>query len=296
MRHGFILLLASAIQFIHCSAQAVEPSQTRFDNPLFAFDNGTGRDAHVPLDQQAAMLKEAGYAGIGYTGVKQIPEMLRELDARGLKMFSTYVEMNVSPDKPSYDPGLKTAIEQLKGRDTLIWLYVLGGSPSSTDADDRAVAVIREIADMAERSGLRVALYPHTGFYVQRVEEAVRLVKKVDRKNVGASFNLCHFLKVDNEKNLEVRLREAMPYLFVVSICGADGGQTNQMEWNRLIQTLDRGSFDVGRVLGTLKAGGYTGPVGLQCYQIPGDPRENLRRSMAGWKRLSAGAAGSKAP
>ncbi len=40
-----------------------------------------------------------------------------------------------------------------------------------------------------------------------------------------------------------------MPYLFVVSINGADGGATNDMLWDRLIQTLDRGSFDVGRVL-----------------------------------------------
>ena len=110
------------------------------------------------------------------------------------------------------------------------------------------------------------------------MEDAIRLVKKVDRKNVGVSFNLCHFLKLDDEKNVELRLKEAMPYLLAVSINGADGGQTNRMDWNRLIQTLDRGSFDVGRVLRTLKQLGYTGPIGLQCYAIPGDCRENLKR------------------
>ncbi|MCD4726256.1 MAG: sugar phosphate isomerase/epimerase, partial [Pirellulales bacterium] len=102
----------------------------------------------------------------------------------------------------------------------------------------------------------------------------------------GASFNLCHFLKLDDEKNLERRIQESMPYLFVVSINGADGGQTNQMDWGRLIQTLDRGSFDVGRVLKILGRLGYSGPIGLQCYAIPGDPYENLKRSMQAWQKL----------
>jgi sugar phosphate isomerase/epimerase len=264
------------------------PASRAMPNPFFAFDNGTGGEQHVPFDEQARMLKELGYAGIGFTGTQHIPEMLKALDAQGLKMFSTYVEACVDPGKPAYDPGLKRAIEQLKGRDTLIWLYVTGGKASSDSSDDRAVTILREIAGMAEASGLRVALYPHTWLYVARVEDAVRLAKKVDRKNLGVSFNLCHFLKLDDEKNLELRLREAMPYLFAVSINGADRGQTNQMDWNRLIQTLDRGSFDVGRVLRTLKQLGYTGPIGLQCYAIPGDRRENLTHSMAAWQRLSA--------
>ena len=46
----------------------------------------------------------------------------------------------------------------------------------------------------------------------------------------ASRFNLCHFLKLDDEKNLEQRLQEAMPYLFAVSINGADGGETNRCE------------------------------------------------------------------
>ena len=252
--------------------------------PFFAFQNGMGG---VPLEQQAELLKELGYNGIEFNGdFEQIPEMLGTLDAQGLKMFSIYTGACLDPGKPPYKPGLNAAIEQLDGRGTLISLFVLGGKPSSDEVDDRAVTVIREIAGMAEKSGLRIALYPHVGMYVARVEDGIRLAKKVDRKNVGVGFNLCHFLKLDDEKNLEQRLNEAMPYLFTVSINGADSGDTRQMEWNRLIQTLDRGSFDVSRMLKTLKRLGFTGPVGLQCYAIPGDPRENLNRSMKAWQSL----------
>jgi sugar phosphate isomerase/epimerase len=284
---GLVKVVAPYVLAATVAWAAAGAAAQGLQNPFFAFDNGTGRDEGVSFEAQAKMLKELGYAGIGFTGTQRIPEMLKALDANGLKMFSTYVEACVDPSKPPYDPGLKAAIEQLKGRDTMIWLFMTGGRASSAEADGRAVAIVRKIAGMAERSGLRVALYPHTGLYVARVEDAIRLVKKVDRKNVGASFNLCHFLKVDSEKNLQPRLKEAMPYLFVVSINGADGGATNAMGWDRLIQTLDRGTFDVSRVLKTLKQLDYVGPIGLQCYAVRGDAHDNLRRSIDAWHKLS---------
>ena len=253
--------------------------------PFYAFESGCNRDG-ASYEAQAKLLKELGYDGIGFTGTQHIPEMLKALDAEGLKMHMTYVNACVDAGKPPYDPGLKTCLEQLKGRDTLISLFVTGGKASADTSDDRAVAILREISDLAEPNGIRIALYPHVGCYVARVQDAIRLVKKVDRKNIGLGFNLCHFLKLDDGKQLEARLQEAIPYLFTVSINGADDGDTNQMEWNRLIQTLDRGSFDVARVLKTLKQSDYKGAVGLQCYSVPGSAREVLSHSMAGWQKL----------
>jgi len=251
-------------------------------NPFFAFDNCTEREKLTP-ELQAKMLKELGYAGIGYTGAKNIPKMLEALDKHGLKMFSIYVGAQVGPDGPTFDPDLAEGIKALKGRDTIIWLFITGKAP---DGDGQAVKVVREIADLASPSGLRVALYPHVGFHVARVEDALRIVKKVDRKNAGVSFNLCHWLKLDDEKNMASLIEAAMPHLFLVSINGADGGDTNKMNWDRLIQTLDRGSFDVHRFLKTLKAQGYDGPIGLQCYGVKGDIRKNLDRSMSAWRVL----------
>jgi sugar phosphate isomerase/epimerase len=277
------------------AGDAPKPAAT---HPFFAFDNGVGL-GRVPLDDQAAILKDLGYDGISYTGAQRISEMLKALDARGLKLFSIYVELCLTPEqgKPAYDPVLKDAIEQLKGRGTQIWLPISGGKPSSLDLDDRAVAIVREIAELADKSGLQVAIYPHLANYIERVEDAQRLVKKVDRKNVGLAFNLCHFLKTDSEKNLEQRLKEVNLHLFAVSINGADVGDTNQMGWDRLIQTLGRGSFDVARVLKSLDQLGYAGPIGLQCYGISGDIRENLTHSMKAWRSLTsreAEAGGSK--
>ena len=264
------------------AAGAAEP-QAR---PFFAFDNGVGRDVGMKPEQQAQILADLGYDGIGYTGVNNVPAMLKALDAHGLKMFSTYLKVDLASETAPYDPGLAEAIKLFKAHGTALWIHIHGARSPSDELDDRAVAVLREIAEMAEASNLQVVLYPHTGFYVANNADALRVVKEVDRPNVGTSFNLCHFLKQQNEADMERVINESMPHMMLVSINGADSGDTPKMGWDRLIQTLDRGSFDVGRVLRLLDAAGYKGPIGLQCYAIKGDVCENLKRSKAAWDKL----------
>ena len=255
------------------SATSVE-----LDNPFFAFDNGTGRGV-LSLDDQAALAKDLGYDGIGYTGTGQIPEMLAALESRGLKMFSTYVNANIAGENPTFSPNLQQAIKQLEGHDTIIWLTVTG-VPGDGKHDDRAVAAVRQVGQWAEAAGLRVVLYPHVGFYVARFEDAMRVADAVDMPNVGSSFNVCHWIKLEGDRDYRPVLEKAMPRLMLVSINGADhaGG------WDKLIQTLDRGEYDVFGFVKTVRTMGYTGPIGLQCYAIKGDRRKNLERSIDAWR------------
>jgi sugar phosphate isomerase/epimerase len=283
-------VIASGILCTLLLAMMAAPMALADDNPsawpFFAFDNGVGRGAWQAA-QQAEVLADLGYQGIGYTGVKNIPEMLKALRARDLKMFSTYIQVNIQEDVAPYDAGLPEAIRQLKGEGTALWIHVHGKVPQSEAQDRRAVKLIRTVADRALNAELPVVLYPHAGFYVATTEDAVRLAKLVDRKNVGASFNLCHFLKQNDPRTLEKQLKAAMPYLMLVSINGADSGETKKLGWDRLIQTLDQGSIDVKRVLDELQRGGYEGPIGLQCYAIKGDIRENLAKSISAWNELT---------
>jgi len=256
-------------------------------NPFFAMDTIFGVPGRRALSakEQVAIAKELGYAGISYWGnVEGLSELIAELDRNGLKVYPPYYGVNLDADKPKYDPQLKEAIGLLKGRDAAIWVFITSREykRSSPDGDPRAVEILSEIADMAQGAGVRIALYPHTGFWLERVEDAVRVAKKVGRENVGVTFNLCHWLRVDGT-NMKARLELALPYLFMVTINGADPEGTG---WDRLIQPLDRGTFDMYGFLKTLKELGYTGPIGLQGYGIKGDPYENLKRSMAAWRAL----------
>ena len=256
-------------------------------NPFFALCHDTHDAKKRTAEQQAAMLKELGYDGCAHLWLQGVPERLKTLDAHGLKLFQIYVRVNIAPGKRPYDPRLKEAVALLKGRDTILGLLVTGGKPSDPALDPRAVEVLREIADLAAEQGVRVALYPHANNWIERVEDALRVVRKADRKNLGVMLNLCHWLKVGGEeKGLEPLLKEAMPHLFVVTINGADAGLGRRGGWDKLIQPLGSGTFDLYALLKTLRNLGYTGPIGLQCYGLRGDARDHLARSIAAWRKL----------
>jgi sugar phosphate isomerase/epimerase len=253
---------------------AADEVRTQF----FAFDNGVGRDAKWTPEEQAKTLKELGYDGIGYTGIGNLTERLNAFNSEGLQVFSLYLACHPDKEVP-YPPQLKEAIKQIEGTGTMIWLTVFGETN-----DEDAARVIQEIADVAEPHGVRIAIYPHYGIYIATARDAVRLVKKVDRANVGVSINLCHELRSGNADQLEVIVKEAAPYLFLASINGAD----RQGKWDQLIRTLDQGEFDVSLFLKQLNDAGYRGPIGLQSYNIKGDQLANLETSMQAWKALSS--------
>jgi hypothetical protein len=108
----------------------------------------------------------------------------------------------------------------------------------------------------------------------------------VDRENVGTVFNLPHFLRTDSEENIEKVINLIYPKLFAVSICGADGGNTNAMDWDRLIQPLGQGTFDTYRLVEMLADKGFTGPFGLQCYGLKGAPENYLPQSGDAWRKF----------
>jgi sugar phosphate isomerase/epimerase len=254
-------------------------------NPFFAFDNGTGRDQKLPLADQAALVQRTGYAGLGYSGALRIPEVLAALDAHGLQLFSIYVGITVENGQATVDPALPQAIKQLTGRGTAIWLYVRG-VPRQDDAV--AARAVRQVAELAAQSGLRVVLYPHVGFCVERVDDALRIRQLAGRPNIGVSLNLAHLLALGEEPQLDQILARALPHLDLVSINGADHtGRWREGDWSQLIQTLDRGEFDVPAFVRHLRRLGYRGPVGLQAYRVAGDLEENLRRSMGAWRAMN---------
>ncbi len=236
--------------------------------------------------EQASMLKELGYPGVGHIWLDRVAERIRSLDDAGLKLYQITMTVDLTPGQPAYDPRLKEVLNLVKGRHVQFDLLVGGMKPSDPAGDERAVTILREMSDLALDSGAELLLYPHLGDWIERIEDAVRVAEKVDRPNVGVMFNLCHWLRVDASRDYAPLIRRAMPRLRAVSINGADQ-QDSQPGWDHLIQPLDRGDFDIARFLRTLDELGYDGPIGLQCYGIGGDAREHLQRSMAAWRRLT---------
>ena len=256
--------------------------------PFFTFDNGMQDAKHPTIASQVRMVAELGYDGISGHAGGGLGELVAEMDKHGLRAHSVYIGVNIDEGQAPYGPEMDNTIEVLKGRNSILWVFMQSGrlKPSDPSGDARAAAILNELAGKAATHHLRIALYPHQGFWMETVEDTIRVATQVNRPNVGVTFNLCHFLRTDDERNMEKVLKAAMPRLFLVSINGADSGGK---DWSTLIQTLDRGTFDGAGFLKMLYGLGYSGPVGLQCYGIGGDARDNLSRSIEAWRRLNAG-------
>jgi sugar phosphate isomerase/epimerase len=262
-------------------------------NPFFAMDTAlSSGKLRGSADDQAALLKDLGYAGIGASGYLS-DEYLAAFERRGLKVFNTYLTLDFDSAKPGVEPQLKDLVARMKGRDTALWLAIgnvqrdgVKLKPSDPAGDDVVVPRLVELAGLARAGGVRIALYPHNAFWLERVDDALRLVGKVKLANVGATFNLCHWLKVEGDRDPKPVLKAALPHLFFVTVNGADHGDTRTMNWNRLIRPLGQGSYEVGGLLRTLKELDYSGPVGFQGYGIPGDSRQILAQTMAAWQQI----------
>ena len=195
--------------------------------------------------EQAVMLKELGYEGVGHIFLDGVAERLKTLDDAGLKLFQITMNVDVAPGKKPYDAKFKEVLGLIKGRHVQFCLLLNGMPPSDPSVDPHAVEILREMSDLAQDSGAQLLLYPHQGSWVERIEDSVRVAEKVNRPNVGVMFNLCHWLRVDKQRDYKHLLVQAMPRLWAISICGADEFDPKP-GWEHYIQPLDKGSFDVG--------------------------------------------------
>lgn len=236
-----------------------------------------------PLADQAKMLHELGFDGVGYPLWldDQLEKNLKTLDQAGLKVYMVHASIDLKAAKP-YDPRLPDAMRKLKGRPVTVCVLFRGFPPGDLRGMEPAVKVLRELGDVAAQAGLQISIYHHLNDWTQSLLFALEVVGRVNHPQVGVNFNLCHWLKVDGDKDYAAMLRAHAPRIFAVTINGAQRGAKT---WtNGLIQPLDRGDFDNRRLLATLREIGYRGPVGLMCYGIPDDAREHLQRSMKVWK------------
>lgn len=271
--------------------------QSSYNHPFFVFNNGVEDEQYDTPKKQVQLLKSLGYDGMEMRGTDNIAEILEELDYHGLELYTMYININLDDKEQPYDPRLKEVFSMLEGRPTMPWFYITSEQfePSSQENDAIAVPILQEIADMASKYGVKVMIYPHVNFWVDNVEDAVRVAEKVNRRNLGITFNLAHFLADQGtkaNKALIPMVEKTMPYLFALSFNGADMPTEEIMQrsnlWNNLIQPLGEGSYNSFEYLNAFIGRGFKGPIGLQCFNIREEKSVHLKKSMKAWQDFHA--------
>ncbi len=263
---------------------------TAAERPVFfAMDTA----ARLEPAECAAVLSELGYAGLGGRPATAKAHAAA-LQAKGLAFFNGYHVADFGHGEAELSPDLKKAVDDLSGTGGTLWLAIRkvqlpippGIRMAPEYGDTVVVPSLRQLVAYAHTKGVKVSLYPHAGFWAAQFEVCVRVAAKVDSPSLGVTFNLCHWLKVEgSERDPLPLIKEAMPRLNFITINGADTGDTQNLGWDKLIQPLGRGTYDVGTFVAKARAAGYRGPFGFQGYGITMDSKELLKETMEGWKK-----------
>ena len=282
-----LILVLLIIAFFGCSSKE---QKKELNNTFYAFNNAVRTLPNAPegVDAQAEFIKKMGFDGFAGHTSEDYFERRAALDKVGLAMPEIYWGMDIdSAGNMTIKEELLDIIKDSNNRDLMVALFLnmTYYQHNQVEGDPLVVKHIQELADYAAPYGVKVAIYPHLNNYCETLEHSVRLAKMADRPNVGAIFNTCHLLKVEGEEGWEQKLLNALPYLYMISINGADSGNTKGMGWDQLIQPLGEGTFDTYKLVKLAKDNGYTGPFGLQCYNIKKDCEVALTTSMNTWRR-----------
>ncbi|MGY4494475.1 sugar phosphate isomerase/epimerase family protein [Pseudomonas sp. TE3610] len=226
------------------------------------------------FESQCEMLAELGYDGMTVSAWGGTPHTDLTLlpgvpGKHGLKVEALYVVLHEGRN----DAQLRRIIETVEGVE-LIELAV----QTSINGGAGILRFIESILPIAERRGLRIALYPHLHHVTQTTTQVVQICEHFNHPRLGASFNAYHWYG-SQEGRLEKRLEAMKPWLMQVV---TSGSALSQLGWGGVatMEPVDRGEMDNFAVLAALDRVGYTGSIGVLGWDYGGDIYLKLQRCL----------------
>jgi len=246
------------------------------------------------FDARCEMLRELGYDATylttwneaAWNDVLKLPSVKARF---GLDVAAVYATWDIAGgDDHAGNQRIVRLIETLEGCNHVeLAVRTTDQKIAMSDPthDARMLRWLDKMLSVAQRRGITVSLYPHMNFWLERVEDAVRLCGKVNHPNLRAVFCGYHWYAVDG-KDLPARLQEAAPWLRSVNLCGSRRFAQPVGGMPASIEPMDTGDLDNFAVLGLLRKIGYAGMVGFQGYSVGGDVYANLKRSMVAFRDM----------
>jgi len=264
------------------------------------------------LDQKLIAAQQAGFDGVEIFE----PDLVASPDSpETIRMRATELGLSLDLYQPFRDfegVGLDLLEQNLRraaakftlmnrlGIETMLLCSNVGTARSGDE--QLAAAQLRELGDLAERFGVRVAYEALAwGRFVDSYETAARIVRLADHPRIGVCLDSFHILS----KGHNPEAIETIPAgkIFFVQLADAPLLSMDVLSWSRHHRLFPgEGGFDLGAFMGHLVRTGYSGPISLEIFNDTfrqSDPRAtaiDARRSLrwlehetASWLGASAG-------
>lgn len=248
----------------------------------------------VPFDakhrgpaQRVEMLKRLGLRRVAYDWrdehIPQFDEELSLYKKNSIDLVGFWTPVNT--DKPLDEPQVAKILEALKQNEmhTQLWVMpsesLLKEIPASKQVD-HAAKILRLLAEKAQQLGCTIGLYNHGGWF-GNVDHQIAIIKRLERDavwNVGIVYNLHHGHHELAE--FPALLTRMQPYLYALNLNGmkTDGPK---------ILPIGQGDDDA-KLLTTIKASGYRGPIGILNHREDTDAEVALHENITGLQKLLA--------
>ncbi len=257
---------------------------THFYTPLGAY----------PFETRCEMLAELGYDATYHTlwserAWDDLPKVSDVKRRHGLDVAAVYADINASDANDPTNQRIDKMLQSLENCPPLELAISRAAPdkdrhPSDASLDDAAVSHVERLLKLAAPRGINIYLYPHIGNWMERIEDAVRLCRRVAHPNLGVMFCGFHWFAADGH-DLFSKLDLAAPDLRQVNLCGSRRTPTG-IAGKATIEPIGQGELDNFAILGHLRAISYTGMIGFQGYSIGGDVYAHLRGSLAAFRDM----------
>jgi sugar phosphate isomerase/epimerase len=235
------------------------------------------------FDETLKQIKVAGYKTTGllsrtkeelFIGAEATPEYLENLKKR---IAANGLAANMGALRSRHNIPLEDSIKEVRKQiDNAKFLslkYVLSFGADNPEQFAHYFKVMSDAAAYAQEKGIKLTMKPHGGISGSS-EEILRVIKEVNHKNFSIWYdagNIIHYTGKDPVAEIE----QIAPH--ITGFCAKDCGE---LKGDVMLQ-FGVGKVDFIGVFKKLKAGGFKGPVMVECCKIGETPEETTANARA---------------
>jgi sugar phosphate isomerase/epimerase len=235
------------------------------------------------FDETLKQIKAAGYKTTGllsrtkdepFIGVNATPEYLKSLKKR-IQESGLVANMGALASRHNIplEDSIKEVRKQIDNAKFLSLKYVLSFGADNPEQFAHYFKVMNDAAAYAQDKGVKLTMKPHGGISGSS-EEILRVIKEVDHKNFSIWYdagNIIHYTGKDPVAEIQPIAQH------ITGFCAKDCGE---LKGDVMLQFGD-GKVDFIGVFTKLKAGGFKGPVMVECCKIGATPEETMANARA---------------
>ena len=250
----------------------------------------------IPIDTSIKFLSETGYDGITIATLPQFTTSINNLDIEERKRILNLSKLYSIPitsvmsftnlmeeNKESLKNNIKfvnDSIDLANDWGTNCLITGIGGKPNELEDIQKSEEFIERISElglMAKSKGVTIALEPHVDQAVEKPDQLVELINKINMDSVKANFDISHF----NVQGIDVN--ESIDKVLPISVaCDVKDEKGVVPNWSYVAP--GEGEFDYTNYLKIMKKADYKGFITIEIsFQVQAnqnyDPLATAKKS-----------------